>query len=133
MFRSVSFAALSLLAACGGVSDNTLLSELDEDGVASVCEDVATEPRTISCVTDYGTFDITLGSTVEECIADFVAPPEGCQATVGDAKACFEALSGEGLTDEEICNPDTTVTGIPAECEPLTAPECATATTPTVL
>jgi hypothetical protein len=77
----------------------------------------------VTCEFKGYSFDIEIGQTEEDCAADFVAPPEGCIATVGDARACGDAFNA--LTDDEICN----ATGFPAECAPLSDPSCGTTTT----
>ena len=103
---------LSVLVGCG-VPDATLLADVTDEQAVSLCEE-AGEARTYTCEVEGYSVDITLGyEDIEDCqdeesYADDI--PEGCEATVGDARACSDAY-------EEALKEDACVTEMPSECD----------------
>ena len=110
--RNLIVLSLLALTACG-VSDNAELSSLDQEQAQSLCEEI--EERTITCGDETFSFEMTFGG---DCDAEYTAPPEGCAATVGDYRACFDAYAE--LSDEEICEAED----VPAACEGLFDESC---------
>lgn len=103
---------LSVLVGCG-VPDGTLLADVTDEQAVSLCEE-AGEARTYTCEVEGMSYDITIGyEDIEDCkdeesYADDI--PEGCEATVGDARACSDAW--ELLLEEDPCTTD-----FPKECD----------------
>ncbi|MCB9675559.1 MAG: hypothetical protein H6737_10610 [Alphaproteobacteria bacterium] len=100
MTRSLPWLAL-LVAGCG-LSDGLTLGELDDKQREKHCEDLADFDETVlTCDEDGETLTITYGPTpVAECVADLEALPVGCIATVGDDRACVEALANATCADD---------------------------------
>lgn len=102
-----------------GLPDDTLMSDLEEGDVEKLCEELASDERSVTCTTDDYEFTIEIGGSADECVTDNDASYyEGCDVTVGDIRDCDDAWSD--LSDEEICGLES---GFPAECDPLI--ECA--------
>ncbi len=120
---------LMVLAACGRVPDDRVAADLDEKDVEKLCEEFvdAYPQQTFTCESEGVTIDIEVGFdlTLEQCIADFEPPPEGCTATVGDLRTCYDALFT--ATEEEICDPDPQDPDPdePGPCDALFTPECS--------
>jgi len=90
MFKALIPAAILLTLAGCGLSGDTPLVELSDNDRTSLCEDLADFTEvSLSC----DGIDITLSPTpVDECVADYQALPQGCAATVDDARACIEVV-----------------------------------------
>jgi hypothetical protein len=98
--------ALLFTAGCGGLGDATLLNTLEHDDLLALCEE--TPKESFTCALDGGSYEITIGCDEE---ADFthVEFTDTCEATVGDARACTEALLTALRADP--------CAEMPAECE----------------
>lgn len=89
------------LGACGGggPSDSTKLADLSNSEAQELCEE-SIGSRTITCS---GT-SITIETTQEDCNEAGAGQdpiPAGCQATVGDFRACQDAT--DAATDAQLC------------------------------
>lgn len=118
-----------LAFACGGgkggggsgVPSSTLISDVTPDQAADLCESfIATQEspeRTIDCNGEPVTVGINpedIDAAVAECTAGIQSDVmDGCPVTVGEAEACFDALSG--FSDAAICEGVM----IPPECDEL--------------
>ena len=97
-----------LLSGCT-VPNGKLLSELNDKQADSVCDEFGA--RTILCG------DEETGETyLFDCAS--VDAPSGCPATVGDYRACLEAV--EALSDASFCETQ----GGPEACYPLLDADC---------
>jgi hypothetical protein len=119
MKHALGVALLLAMSGCGGdgggsgLSDSAVLSSLSADQVMSLCEEIAGGEREVDC----GDFTVTVGIDPAEC--ETAEPfPETCTATVGDARACFDAI--DGLSDEEICTSESP----PEECAEFLSEDC---------
>lgn len=82
LFSGLLFSALVLsMVACGGVSDDTKLSELADGDADEVCADITEETKDCSGVT------ITRKGGAD-CAAGLKSIPDSCTATVGDFNDC---------------------------------------------
>lgn len=111
-------AAVTLFAACGddggssGVPDSTKIGDLTSAQSIALChESAAAFPeRTVTCNGQTA----TVGLDDASCDTEDQTAPAGCQATVGQARACFDAFAAQ--TDAQFC------TGtLPPACAPLSA------------
>lgn len=119
--RIATLLALPLVLLGCGISDSTLLSDIDEGDAAKVCEEFAQYARTVTCTFGDQEIEIEMGmGTVEECTADYEPLPEGCPLTMGDMRACMDATFA--LTDEEICTQEAPL----PECTVLMDEACFT-------
>lgn len=100
----------AFLIACGGdgVPDSKKLSDLTAEESKDACEEAAADypERTVNCGDG---ITLTVGIDEAEC-ATAEPAPASCTATVGDARACFEAMYS--LTDAQICMAES----LPAAC-----------------
>ncbi len=113
MFRLTPLLA-ALLVGCG-IPDETLMSELEEGDLESLCAELADEDRSVTCTYDGFEFTVDVSGSEEECVSDNdVSAYEGCDVTVGDVRACDEAW--DTLSEEEICALET---GFPEACDPI--------------
>ncbi len=110
-----SAALLTVLLTGCGVPDDALMSDLDEDELVSLCEEITSEERSVTCSGDGYEITIDITGSVDECV-DGNDPSyyDGCDATAGDVRACSDAW--DALTDEDICGLDTS---FPAACDPI--------------
>ncbi|MEZ4323240.1 MAG: hypothetical protein R3F61_37595 [Myxococcota bacterium] len=112
--------AFPLLPGCGGVPDGKLLTDVDEDDVAKLCEEFVKDApaRTVTC--DFDGFEVTievgLFDDETECNSTYEPPPDGCEATVGDMRDCVQAFAE--ITDAEICDPEADGS-VPPACQAL--------------
>lgn len=123
-----AFLCSAMAFACGGggsggsgVDDDVALLDITADEAGDVCDyiiNLAGPEREIDC--GDGT-TVTVGNTPQEaeediadCTADIQQVPSGCEATVGDLEACFEAFAD--ASDEELCSDDAP---LPPECAPV--------------
>ncbi len=85
-----------VIAGCG-LGDGVPLSELDADDWQSLCEDVP-RGRTVQCETEASSVEVTTDGP-EQCAAvrGVGTVGLGCEATVGDWRACVADL------DEDPC------------------------------
>ena len=97
-----SMLALLFLVGCGGISDNTLLVDLEPEERTALCEGVKEESWT--CEVDGASSTISVGENCE----DGFAVTDDCTATVGDWRACDEAI--RKAYNEDPC------ADFPAEC-----------------
>jgi len=90
MIKALTPAAILLTLAGCGLSGSTQLAELSDNDRTRLCEELADfTDVSLSC----DGIDITLSPTpVDECVADYAALPDGCAATVDDARACIEVV-----------------------------------------
>jgi hypothetical protein len=103
----------ALLIGCGGdgVSDSKKLSDLTAEEAKDACLEQAADfpERTVDCGDG-----ITLTVGIAEADCNDAGPADaGCTATVGDARACFDAMYK--LTDAQICMAES----LPAACAKL--------------
>lgn len=104
--------ASALLIGCGGgVSDSKKLSDLTAEEAKDACLEAAADfpERTVDCGDG---IMLTVGVAEADC--NTAGPADaGCTATVGDARACFDAMYS--LSDAQICTAET----LPAACAKL--------------
>lgn len=101
------------LLGCGdeGVSGSKKITELTVEEATDVCMEMAEDfpERTVTCEPGV-TFEI--GFSDAAC-TNVEPAPAACTATVGDARACNEAIYSQ--TDAELCMDGP----LPAACAPL--------------
>ncbi len=85
-----AFAGLvSLSAACGGVSDDDLLKDLEEDEVTELCEEVCADAADYELVCGEGDSMITYSGEKGDCAAScemVKSVKDSCSATVEDLR-----------------------------------------------
>ena len=108
--RGLWWCVLPLCVGCG-VADGKLLSELSAEQAMSVCDEYA--PRTIPCGDEVEREVCVFGGTCEDAMA-----PSSCMATVGDYRACQEAV--EALSDAAFCDE----AGAPIACDAVLDASC---------
>lgn len=104
-----ALAVIATLAACG-ISDSTPITDLTVEDWQKECDSIDQPEKTVTCTTDFGDVDVEVGGTVEECkeaASELPTFTEDCAATMGDARACGDALYAD---------PCAVFTGTPAEC-----------------
>jgi hypothetical protein len=99
---------LSIFALGCGISDKTLLVDLDPDQIQKLCED--STGGTYHCEMSGFTTDITVDAS--SC-SEGMAVSSDCTATVGDWRACNDAYTA--ALEADACMMD----GMPAECDPM--------------
>ena len=103
---------VAFLVGCGGdgVSDSKKLTDLSASESKDVCLELAADyaPRTVNCDGQM----ITIGIDEADCNTTETAPAT-CTATVGDARACYDAMYS--MTDAQLCMG----TAPPAACAKL--------------
>ena len=102
------------LAACGGddgPADSTPVTQLSAEEAKDFCVELAGDlpQRTITCGEE---LTIQVGFDAAECATEALFDAE-CTATVGNARACVEALAG--LSDAMWC----TMEQLPPACAPV--------------
>lgn len=106
------FAALVMtgaLVGCG-VSDDAVLSDLEEGDWEKLCAGRTVEASTTTCEVDGVEYDVEIeASTEEDCVADNSSTFADCGATAGDFNACMDAFDGADVCSAEM----------PAACDPL--------------
>ena len=105
--------ALSLiaLAACA-TPDDARLTALSDNQLQRLCDEYP--ERSVSCDGDDGV-SFSYGGDCDTILVSDV--PEGCQATAGDWRGCFDTLFEE--TDESLCDNAT-----PEGCAVLLSADC---------
>ena len=95
----LSAAATFAFAGCGGISDDTKLSELTVSEAKDLCLELAADypEKSVSCGNG---ISIRLGVTKASC-DDETPASDACTATAGDFRDCTAALYGQ--TDAEAC------------------------------
>lgn len=101
-----SMLAVLLLAGCG-ISDGTLLADLEPEERTELCTDGGEE--TFTCEMDGLSVESTFGSA--DC-GEGVAVPDDCAATVGDYRDCDKEW--RAALREDPCAAET-----PEACAPL--------------
>lgn len=97
---------LLLLLACGP-SDDTRLADLSEEEATQLCDRYSYDAHVVEC-DDGSSFEIG-ASDDQSCVDRLLDTPVTCQATVADARACYDIVLNE--------DPCTPVTELPVECE----------------
>jgi hypothetical protein len=116
--RIASLFALTLLCGCG-ISDSTLIADIDESDAAKVCAEFAGYDRIVTCTMGDYSYEINMGmGSEEDCVATWEPAPAGCTATMGDIRDCMDAFAA--LSDDEICTMEAT----PPECAGMMDPSC---------
>ncbi|MCB9677595.1 MAG: hypothetical protein H6737_20985 [Alphaproteobacteria bacterium] len=104
MNRLATFALL-FVAGCGGIPDSTLLADLTDEDAVVLCDEFVERAPTQEYTCDFGgvttTIEVGFAGTAQECVDSFEPAPEGCVATVGDMRACVDALVA--VTEEQVC------------------------------
>jgi hypothetical protein len=113
MKLTIMVVSAATLLGCGGsgVSDSKKITELTTEEAKDVCQEMAEDfpEKTVTCE---GGLSFKVGIPAAECDNPDVAPAT-CTATVGDARACNEAIYSQ--SDAELCSD----TPLPAACAPL--------------
>jgi len=106
--------ALSLVGC--GVADDKAVSDFEEGDIESLCDELATDTREVTCEGDGFEVTLEIGETYDECVATLSETDAytNCDLTAGDLRACQDAW--DAYTDEELCSLEA---GFPDECEPL--------------
>lgn len=93
------FIAALLLSACG-ISDNALMTELNDNQLTALCEEF--ETVTFTCGEGEMSFEFSIGGDCDstESDEDSEFPPD-CTATAGDYRACIGAYAS--AVPEEVC------------------------------
>jgi hypothetical protein len=81
------------MVACGGLSDDTKLSEVSDDDAADLCSEVVAASK------DCGNGVKVTRKGSADCAAGIKALPDSCTATVGDFHTCNEVDVCEILTN----------------------------------
>ena len=98
----VVIAVVAMATACGGddgggPGGDTKLVELGATELEQLCDELATTingPRTVTC--SDGTIMIDDHAAEQaECIDDYGALPDTCDATVADARGCADAFASD--------------------------------------
>lgn len=105
-----SISILFNLIACG-VPDATLLTDVTDEQAVLLCQEMG-EVRTYTCEGDGFSYDLPFGyEDIEECDDEKAGDyPDGCDATVGEARACSDAY--EAVLTDDPCSTET-----PDECD----------------
>jgi hypothetical protein len=111
--RTILIGLALALSACG-VSNGTSIADLSDAQATAICEEY--EERVITCEGEGFEFELTYGGDCED--ASVGDAPEGCEATVGDYRDCFDAVYAQ--SDEELCSSD----GLPSDCDALFTEAC---------
>lgn len=98
----------ALLVGCG-IGDNKLFFELDQEEAAEVCAEYS--PRTVDCGDEAAGVSTDIG-----CEAGVPVVTDSCYASVGDYRACRDAI--DLLSDQALCD------GLPDACAPLLSEDC---------
>lgn len=109
-WKTLTFvASVTLLAGCG-ISDGTLLSDLDADDLQKLCEE--TPEESFTCTGEGFEYTITFGDcdTSDTDGGGDVTWPASCTATVGDLRDCNEAYI-------EALRADPCTADVPAACD----------------
>jgi hypothetical protein len=141
---SISFILLATTAACGGGSDDRILSELSDTEHVELCEDFSAGLSDadiaglvgFSCLIGEGfAQDGCMQTRLDTCIEDGIAAWTGldcevpdaddairtCDATVDELTSCIDAQYAQynDLGDATCADLETSGPGVPAACGPL--------------
>ena len=95
-----------------GVPNGLLMHELEPEDLDELCQELSAQQRDVVCTYDAASITVSLGESQAECLESH--DPvwfESCSVTVGDVRACQEAMFA--LSDAEVCDLEM---GLPESC-----------------
>ena len=104
MHKSILLTLLLVACSSDGLSDSTKAKDLTDPEIKEFCGELAAEhpEKTVDCG---GGLKITVGSTQAECEMETNTLIPMCEATLGDFRACADAIAA--LSATQLCTSQT--------------------------